>query len=491
MSGDPAAISGEIREEGMQPNVPLAEEIACRDAIALAAGATGSPSPWTLLFDSAAPDDPRGRYSYLCLDPAERLAVPAEAMESPADGTPPAPLAWLSRRLGAWPQLRRPDLPPFQGGAAGLLSYEFGGWLECPPTPHEEGAPHPLVALGIYDVVVAIDHAADRAWIVSTGYPESDPARRSARARERLEAVRAQLGDDTPKAAGASALRLDWRSDTPRAAYLAKVQRTIDYIHAGDAFQVNLSRELVAPRPRDLEAFELYSDMRRRTQAPFSAFFALADDMAVCSFSPERFVQVGAEGTVETRPIKGTRPRGRDAVSDARLAAELTQSGKDRAENLMIVDLLRNDLGRVCRIGSIAVPQLCGLESFGAVHHLVSVVTGRLGEGRGSVDLVGAAFPGGSITGAPKIRAMEIIHELEGRRRGPYCGSLCWLGFDGSMDSSILIRTMAVDGGHVRYGVGGGIVADSDPEDEWRETEVKAAAFVGAPETETSDALLP
>jgi para-aminobenzoate synthetase component 1 len=242
--------------------------------------------------------------------------------------------------------LRRPDLPPFQGGAAGLLSYEFGGWLERLPPPATDGAPHPVAALAIYDVVVAIDHLAGRAWIISTGYPETAPARRDGRARERLAAIRTRLAAAVaaaPPPSEPATARLDWSSDTPRAPFMAKVQRAIDYIHAGDVFQINLSRELVAARPEDLSAFALYSDMRRRTRAPFSAFLALADDMAVCSYSPERFVQVGTDGAVEARPIKGTPPRGHDGASDAALVAELTDPAKDRAENLMIVDLLRND----------------------------------------------------------------------------------------------------------------------------------------------------
>jgi para-aminobenzoate synthetase component 1 len=378
-----------------------------------------------------------------------------------------------------------PDVPPFQGGVAGQLGYELGGHLETLPPPAANGPDHPNMALGVYDVVLALDHARERAWLISSGYPETEPRERARRADRRLAHIGEILapGSDVP---GTVPIRqLAWESDTPREAYIDRVATAIDYIRAGDIFQVNLSRELVAPRPDHLTALSLYHEMRARTRAPFSAYFAIDADRAVCSFSPERFLQVDPDGAVETRPIKGTRPRGPTPEADAALARDLTDSAKDRAENLMIVDLLRNDLSRNCAVGSVRVPQLCGLESFDAVHHLVSVVTGRLAPGRDAVDLLAGAFPGGSITGAPKIRAMEIIRELEGRRRGPYCGAMLWLGFDGAMDSSILIRTMALDRETVRYGVGGGVVADSDPEAEWTETDVKAAAFLAPPAADT------
>jgi len=459
---------------------PLVEEIPFVEPARLLPAHAGA--PYTLLLDSVASDDPRARYSYLCLDPVETLEVPA-GDSAPPDPARPDPLWRLQTRLRGWRQRPDPAAPPFQGGAAGLLGYELGNCFEALPAPAAAGARHPDLALGIYDVVAAFDRVARRAWLVATGYPETRETWRQRRARQRLDEVRARLiaGGDAA-APTPEPLWLDWTSDVAHADYLAKVRRAIDYIHAGDVFQVNLSRELVAARPPGLSRLALYTEMRERTRAPFSAYLALPGDAAVCSFSPERFLWVGPRGEVETRPIKGTRPRGRTPAEDAALAAALAASQKDRAENLMIVDLLRNDLARVCEIGSVRVPQLCGLESFDAVHHLVSVVTGRLMAGCDAVDLLRAAFPGGSITGAPKIRAMEIIHESEGRRRGPYCGSIAWLGFDGRMDSSILIRTMAVDHRHVRYGVGGGIVAESDPEQEWQETNVKAAAFLSPSE---------
>ena len=456
---------------------PWVREIPYRTPVPLAAAL--AERPFTLLLDSAASGDARARYSYLAFDPAATVRIPP----GPRAAGQPGPFAALRAALRGWRQATHPDLPPFQGGAAGLFGYELGGDLETLPAPHPTGARPPDLAAGIYDVVAAFDHVAERAWLISTGFPETAPAARARRAEARLAAGEATL--DRAAAAPVSAPQappaLSWDSDSAREAYLAKVRRAIEAIEAGEIFQVNLSRELVAPRPALLRRFAFYQEMRARTQAPFSAYLGLPDGAAVCSFSPERFLQVTATGQVETRPIKGTRPRGADPAEDDRLAAELAGSAKDRAENLMIVDLLRNDLARAGRIGTVRVPQLCGLERFGAVHHLVSVVTAELAPGYDALDLLAAAFPGGSITGAPKIRAMEIIHALEQRRRGPYCGALAWLGFDGAMDSSILIRTMTLDRWTVRYGVGGGIVADSDPEAEWRETEVKAAAFLSPP----------
>jgi para-aminobenzoate synthetase component 1 len=258
--------------------------------------------------------------------------------------------------------------------------------------------------------------------------------------------------------------------------YRAAVQRAIDYIHAGDCFQVNLSQRLL--HRATVPPLELYGRLRERNAAPFAGYFDLGD-FVIASASPERFLRV-EDGEVETRPIKGTRPRGSTAEEDRRHAEELLSSSKDRAENVMIIDLLRNDLGRVCEYGSVRVPAVCRLESYRYVHHLVSEVRGRLRRGLGPVDLLRAAFPGGSVTGAPKVRAMEIIAELEPTARGPYCGSLGYIGFDGSMDTNLLIRTFTIGKGWMQFPVGGGIVADSDPASEYAETLHKAEGLLRA-----------
>ena len=265
-------------------------------------------------------------------------------------------------------------------------------------------------------------------------------------------------------------------SNFDRAGYLKAARRAIDYIHAGDCFQVNLSQRLL--HRATLPPLELYDRLRRRNPAPFAGYFDLGD-FAIASASPERFLRV-ENGEVSTRPIKGTRPRGATPEEDERQKWALLDSEKDRAENVMIVDLLRNDLGRVCAYGSVRVEALCRLESYRTVHHLVSEVRGRLRPGLGPVDLLRAAFPGGSVTGAPKVRAMEIIAELEPTARGPYCGSLGYLGFDGSMDTNILIRTFTIGKGWLQFPVGGGIVADSTPEGEYAETLHKAEGLLRA-----------
>lgn len=271
-----------------------------------------------------------------------------------------------------------------------------------------------------------------------------------------------------------------FKPDQPRAKVEASIARVIEYIHAGDIFQANLTQQMRAPVPDGLPDLALYARLRALSPSPFAAFLRCGADMSVLSASPERFLSLAPDGRVETRPIKGTRPRGADPAEDAALAAELLASPKDRAENLMIVDLLRNDLSRVSQVGSVKVPVLCGLETFASVHHLVSVVESRLKAGLGPVDLLKACFPGGSITGAPKIRAMEIIHELEPTPRGVYCGSVAWIGFDGAMDSSIVIRTITRKGDTLLAQAGGGIVADSDPAAEYEESLVKLSPLLRA-----------
>jgi para-aminobenzoate synthetase component 1 len=269
-------------------------------------------------------------------------------------------------------------------------------------------------------------------------------------------------------------------SNFDRDGYEAAVARVVEYIRAGDCFQVNLSQRLLASLRE--HPLDLYDRLRRLNPAPFAAYFD-AGNFQILSASPERFLRVDSEGEVETRPIKGTRPRGKTIEEDARLVHDLASSTKDRAENIMIVDLLRNDIGKVCKYGSVRVPKVCEVETFRYVHHLVSEVRGMLGPGKGPLDLLAAAFPGGSVTGAPKVRAMEIIAELEPTARGPYCGCLGWIGFDGAMDTNILIRTFTAGRGWVQFPVGGGIVAESDPAGEYEETLHKAAGLLRALQT--------
>jgi len=387
-----------------------------------------------------------------------------------------------------------PDLPPFQGGFAGYFGYEWGRHFERLPVPRADEFNAPTLHLGLYEWVVSFDHEQRRAWIVASGNP-TNPREVQQRAEFDLAYVRDLLVGpvlppqpperddeyDVPNHALVPQYSLlnfpNVTSNFSREGYEAAVRRVVEYIHAGDCFQVNLSQRLIAPLRE--HPLELYGRLRALNPAPFGAYFDLGE-FQILSASPERFLRVYPDGEVQTRPIKGTRPRGRTPEEDAALVRDLANSPKDRAENVMIVDLLRNDIGKVCEYGSVRVPRVCEVETFRYVHHLVSEVRGKLRAGLGPLDLLAAAFPGGSVTGAPKVRAMEIIAELEPTARGPYCGCLGWIGFDGAMDTNILIRTFTAGRGWVQFPVGGGIVADSDPAREYEETLHKAAGLLQA-----------
>lgn len=449
-----------------------------------------------LLFLDSAQTTEFGRYSFVAAEPACWLTSHQGWVSENGKFVGVAdPLLVLADRLSAFASEPIDGLPPFQGGAAGLFSYDLCHHFEVLPRPIYNDFSVPDLAVGIYDWVIAFDHRTDEAWLISTGYPEVDPRRRERRARQRGEQVKRWL--DAPACglalAGRPARAKPQAADieTPqfpidglpgitsnfdRDRYLRTVARAIEYTHAGDCFQVNIAQRLMTPAGRT--PLDLYERLRTRNPAPFAGYFDLGDHV-ILSASPERFLRVES-GEVETRPIKGTRPRGKIPEEDERLARELCASAKDRAENVMIVDLLRNDLGRVCEYGSVRVESLCRLESYPFVHHLVSEVRGRLRQGLGPTDLLRASFPGGSVTGAPKIRAMEIITELEQTSRGAYCGSLGYIGFDGSMDVNLLIRTMVQSSGWLHFAVGGGIVADSTPEKEHDETWHKAAGLLRA-----------
>lgn len=441
--------------------------------------------PHCLLLDSALRDPRLGRYSFLTADPFDFFTVPADG----TDG-----LAVLANKLRSWSATHRDHLPPFQGGAAGLLSYDLSRSLERIAAPRIDEFCLPALAMGLYDVVLAFDHVEHRAWLVSQGFPEHEPSQRLVRARERIDQFRTWLAESNPPRhasvprAPHTLSRADLAPTFPvpgpaglvsnfsAAAYKRTVQRAIDYIHAGDIFQVNLAQRLLVPAVGD--SLALYLKLRQCNPATFAAWFDLGDSQ-IASASPERFLNLRSH-QVEARPIKGTRGRTSWVEADLFAGDELRESEKDRAENIMIVDLLRNDLSRVCEPDSVRVTQLCGLEMYQFVQHLVSAVTGTLRRDCSAIDLVRGAFPGGSITGAPKVRAMEIIAELEPTVRGPYCGSIGYLGFDGWLDLSILIRTITACRGWWQFPVGGGIVAQSSPDREYEETWHKAAGLLRA-----------
>jgi para-aminobenzoate synthetase component 1 len=482
------------------PDLPLIEELSPAPDVGSLVGAFEQ-WPSLLLLESARAGVATGRYSFLTADPFHFEVLPqAEFIGhpdlEPKSGESGDPLTRLQTRLEAFQTANVAGLPPFQGGAAGLLSYDLNRAWERLPLPRCDEFQLPALAAGIYDWVLCWDHFEKRAWIISQGFPETDVARRTDRAAQRLRevqeallqrAIRKPMGDDLKSlncklkienlapqwaAPGPAGLTSNFSRDD----YLRVVERAIDFIHTGDVFQVNLSQRLLYPATGT--SLALYLRLRERNAAPFAGYFA-HDDWVVASASPERFVSV-SEREVETRPIKGTRRRRSGPEADLFTRDELRESEKDQAENVMIVDLLRNDLSRVCAPGTVRVPELCRVETYETVQHLVSEVRGQLQPGKTSWDLFRAVFPGGSVTGAPKVRAMEIITELEPTARGPYCGSLFYVGYNGQTDSNILIRTFTIRHGWIQCPVGGGIVAQSDPVAEYEETLIKAEGMLRA-----------
>jgi para-aminobenzoate synthetase component I len=404
-------------------------------------------------------------FGYLTADPFDRFRWRSGGGESTLAGPlAPSGFAALSAWLAPYQAETLPHLPPFQGGAIGQINYEAGYALD-----RVRGARVPvgddLARFHLYDWVVARDNAAGRNWLICRGL-DPRPGRTSGDRRALLEAA---IPNETPALSAPAPIH----SAIDAAGYAAMVERALGYIAAGDIYQVNLSRRLHGRLP--WPAFQVYQRLQTRYPAPMAAF--LRDGRrATVSISPETFLH-GDRHHIETRPIKGTRPRGSDPAADRRLAAALRASPKDRAENVMIVDVLRNDLGRIAATGTVQVPELTGLRTLPTVHHLESRIVAAPRSGVTPAEVLAACFPGGSVTGAPKIRAMEIIAELEPVARGGYCGAIAAIGFDGHLSSSIAIRTIYTEDDRFRFHVGGAVVADSDPADEYLETEHKAAAL--------------
>ena len=432
--------------------------------------------PRPVFLDSGLTDGRGGRYSFFTADPfltvrswGRRVELTGPAGRALTEGDPWTLLQLLLHRYTVD---RVEGLPPFLGGAVGYFGYDLGRTLErLPATAADEGLPE--LDVGFYDWVLAADHVSGESWIVATGLPageEADAHARVAGIRERLCAAPSSSSND----ASLKAPRL--RSNFRRADYLWAVERAREYIAAGDIFQVNLSHRLEGEW--EGAAWPLYERLRAASPVSYGAYLDLGA-IKVLSASPERFLKLDT-GRIETRPIKGTCPRGHTPDEDRALGAGLRASEKDRAENLMIVDLLRNDIGKVSRVGSVGVPKLFDLERHASVWHLVSTVTGELRPGLDAVDLLRACFPGGSVTGCPKIRAMEIIEELEPVRRGVYCGAIGYLSFTGAMDTNIAIRTLVLRDGRMDLQVGGAVTYDSEPEAEYAETLAKGRALLGA-----------
>lgn len=393
------------------------------------------------------------------------------------------PFAGLQEALSAPDMTPHPDLGPFQGGWAGLLGYELGHAFEALPETGSAAWPDtwPDVWLGLYDTLAVFDAESQQAWVLSWGLTQASQLDH-ALAEQRAQSLANLIESAQPLKPRAveAPTNLALHPMQSRAEVEVQIARAIDYIRAGDIFQANISARFSGQLEHGDTPFDLFSRLMGRHPSPFAAYLSLGEKI-VASHSPERFISRSSSGLLETRPIKGTATRHKDPIQDARNAQILLGSEKDRAENLMIVDLMRNDIARVCEAGSVKVPRLCDLESFSTVHHLVSEVRGQQKPELGFFDALRSCFPPGSITGAPKVRAMEIISELEDEPRGPWCGSMIRVGFDGAADSNVLIRTAACqkwdDRWHIDARAGAGIVADSEPSQEYEEILVKARAL--------------
>jgi para-aminobenzoate synthetase component 1 len=449
--------------------------------------------PRVVLLDSSSANGRSGRYSYLSADPFLTVHSRGRRVElGGPDGRTVVdadPFDLLRCLLARYYFVQPPELPPFLGGAVGYFGYDLGRLLESLPATNPADEALPELDVGFYDWVLAADHLSGENWLIATGLPEGTEAA----ARARLAEIEARLvapaksskepegSKEVGRVADLKPLR--FRSNVSKADYLEAVRRAKEYIAAGDIYQVNLSHRLEGEWRGS--AWPLYERLRQASPVSYGAYLDFGESK-VLSASPELFLQLDG-WRVQTRPIKGTRPRGRTLEEDRMLGEELLSSEKDRAENLMIVDLLRNDLGKVCRVGSVHVPELFGIEGYSTVWQMVSTVSGELRSGLGAVELLRACFPGGSVTGCPKIRAMEIIEELEPARRGVYCGSIGYLGFGGAMGTSIVIRTLVLQRGKIHLQVGGAIVSDSDPETEYEETLAKSRAALHALGTELEE----
>ena len=424
--------------------------------------------PWAVFLDSGLHHPGQSRYDILSARPYVRLVTRGNLTEIHTEGitlTREDPFTLVRQFVNPDPSCS--SFLPFCGGAIGYFAYDLARRIERLPDHAKDSERSPDMAVGIYDWAVVVDHLERRTWLVGQG--------RDTETDIKWDALVALFS-----CVAAERKRVPFRvtthvaSNMTRQGYAEAFERIKRYITEGDCYQVNLAQRFAAQAVGD--PWLAYQALRVLNPAPFAAYLN-TPYAQVLSASPERFLKVG-DGRVESKPIKGTRARAGHPRLDAERVEALRTSEKDRAENVMIVDLLRNDLSKSCRLGSVKVPRLFDVESFATVHHLVSTVTGELKSDRDAIDLLRGSFPGGSITGAPKVRAMQIIEELEPHRRGVYCGAIGYIGFDGDMDVSIAIRTMVFSRGEIRFSAGGGIIADSRLDDEYQETFDKTSAML-------------
>ena len=445
----------------------------------------------SLLFESLKGPEHISRYAFIGIEPYLMYKVKNGLVEIDCRGRKTVsyrkPLQRLRELLSAYPQTKVDELPPFQGGAAGMLSYDFVRYLEKLPETAEDDLNVPDAHFLMFDRVIAFDCKDGRCWVIvcpgaretALGLTEinSTEAEMLGHAEEQLDRLTQAVAQCPPSLLKVSDTDVcpDIEYRTGKEEYMAMVRRAKEYIAAGDIFQANLSLRLSSDIG-ETDPLRIYSILREVNPSPFAAYIDFGDYHIVSS-SPERLVRVMGRA-VDTRPIAGTRPRGRDMSEDDEMRAELLLNEKERAEHIMLIDLERNDLGKVSDYGSVLVDELMITEQYSHVIHIVSNVRGDLAKGKDCFDVIRATFPGGTITGVPKVRCMEIIEELEQRRRGPYTGSLGYIGFNANMDLNIIIRTFLVKEGRAYVQAGAGIVADSDPEREYYESLKKAEALI-------------
>lgn len=450
---------------------------------------------YAFLLESGRDPEKLGRYSFTSRRPflifkskADRITVIDGDRVTEKQGSPFAELRALMGRYRVDPALYRGSPLPFLGGAVGYFGYELGQLLEKLPCLGVDDLALPDCYFAFVDSVVIFDHLEQKMYISAVGF-DADPAAAEVKARRRLDEVRADLRraerepvpapapGGEPGGENGNRPHLEFRAMFSEEGYKDVVRKSKEHIFAGDIFEVCTTHRLECDFSGD--PFQLYRELRAINPAPFASYLNLPE-VQVVSSSPERFLRVNRDGVCESRPIKGTRPRGKTARQDRDLHKDLMSSIKDRAENIMIVDLVRNDFGRVCEVGTVQVSELMIIEKYATVFQMVSTIVGHLEAGRDCFDLVQACFPGGSMTGAPKIEAMTIIDALEPVKRGIYSGSIGYLDFSGNVDLNIVIRTILVKSGKAYFQVGGAVVADSDPLEEYLETLTKARALMRA-----------
>lgn len=419
----------------------------------------------SFILDSAMDAKKLGRYSFISSNPFKVLKY-KNAQKNPLDD--------LKKELSKY-KVENKSFLPFIGGAVGYLSYDLGNYMEeLPRTAVDDTNVYDLY-FGLYNWVIVVDHLENKTYIATPDLDVHNEEILAEKVEKRIQD--AQLnGIDNICYEEKDVEPIKLKSNFTKIQFEDAVRKVQNYIRQGDIYQANLTQRFSGKT--SLTSYELYRDLRKFSPAPFGAFLNF-EDSKILSNSPERFIKC-IDRTVETRPIKGTRPRGKTIEEDLKLQEELKNSEKDRAELLMIVDLERNDIGRISKIGSVKVPELFVIEPYANVNHLVATVVGELDDKNDSIDAIKATFPGGSITGAPKIRSMEIIDELEPTQRNVYTGSIGYIGFNGDMDLNIAIRTIIKQKEDVYFQVGGGMTWDSNPEDEYQETLDKAKSIMKA-----------